>query len=142
MQLTQHTDYSLRVLIFLALQKEGERVTIDDITKRFNIVKNHLIKVVHKLSKHGYIKTVRGNKGGICLAKPARQINISDIVKTMEANTEIVHCQKPFCPLNKECELKEILDEAQAAFFTTLEKYTLADVSQQPNNIIRLLTLV
>ena len=142
MQLTHHTDYSLRVLIFLALQEEGELVTIDDISKRFSIVKNHLTKVVHKLSKHGYVKTVRGKNGGVCLAKPARQINISDIVKTMEANTEVVNCQKPVCPLNKACELKGILDEAQAAFFTTLEKYTLADISQQPNKIIRLLRLV
>ncbi len=141
MQLTHHTDFSLRVLIFLSLQDKNTLVTINEIANHFNILKNHLTKVVNNLSRHGYINTVRGKNGGIRLAKSADSINLGEIVQTMETNTEVVNCQKPACPLNNHCELKNILNEAQAAFFQTLEKYTLADIIQQPATIINLLNL-
>lgn len=139
MQLTRHTDFSLRVLIFLSLQEKNTLVTINEIAKHFRIVKNHLTKVVHQLALQGYIKTVRGKNGGICLAFPPNEINLGIIVKTMENNTEVINCQKPVCPLNNYCELKGILNEAQNSFFTTLEKYTLADISNQPHKIKKLL---
>ncbi len=139
MQLTHHTDFSLRVLVFLAVQKQDALVTISDIANDFNIAKNHLTKVVHKLSKCGYVNTVRGKNGGLCLAKAPAELNVGDIVKTMEANIEVVNCNKPVCPLSNACELKGILNEAQSAFFATLEKYTLADIVQQPDKILNLL---
>jgi len=141
MQLTHHTDFSLRVLIFLSLQDKGSLVTINDIASHFNIRKNHLTKVVHNLAINGYVKTVRGKNGGIYLAKIAEKVNLGEIVQVMETNIEVVNCQKPICPLSGHCELKGILNEAQAAFFSTLGKYTLADIVQQPNKIIELLSM-
>ena len=139
MQLTKHTDFSLRVLIFLSLQDNNSLVTIDDVAKHFNILKNHLTKVVHQLAKQGYIKTIRGKNGGICLAHSPDKMNLGKIIKTMEKNIEVVNCKKPACPLNNHCELKGILNEAQHAFFTTLEKYNLSDISQRPQKIRNLL---
>lgn len=141
MQLTQQTDFSLRVLIFLALQDDGALVRTDDVAAHFYILKNHLTKVVHKLAKRGYIKTVRGKHGGICLAKSAKLMNLREIVLAMENNTEVVNCQKPACPIINHCELKGILNEAQNAFYSTLEKYNLADISQHTNEIKVLLKL-
>jgi len=141
MQLTQYTDFSLRVLIFLSLQKKDSLVTINEVAEHFKILKNHLTKVVHNLSKQGYITTVRGKNGGMFLALPPEKINLAEVVLAMENNTEVVNCHKPVCPLNNHCELKNILDEAQAAFFSTLNKYSLADVIQQPRTILNLLNL-
>ena len=62
MQLTQYTDFSLRLLIFLSLQEDNTLVTIDDVARHFHILKNHLTKIVNKLAQHGYVKTVRGNR--------------------------------------------------------------------------------
>jgi len=140
MQLTKHTDFSLRVLIFLSLQEDNSLVTIDDIAEHFNILKNHLTKIVHKLSKYGYVKTVRGKNGGICLARSPDQMNLGAIIKEMETNTEIVNCEKPACPLHMNCVLKGVLNEAQLAFFTTLEQYTLADISKPQQKIKNLLS--
>lgn len=139
MQLTRHTDFSLRVLMFLALQDDDSLVTINDIAVHFNIFKNHLAKVVHRLAKQGYIKTVRGKNGGIRLAQSPDTMNLGKIIQAMESNIEIINCQKPACPLVRRCELKIILNEAQQAFFTTLGKYTLADITQQPKIIKNLL---
>lgn len=139
MQLTRHTDFSLRVLIFLSLQEKDTLVTIDDIASHFNIARNHLTKIVHRLGRYGYVKTVRGKNGGICLASSPDKINLGKIVKDTEANTEVVNCQEPVCPLNSYCTLKRVLNEAQQAFFSTLEQYTLADISKQPQKIKTLL---
>ena len=140
MQLTHYTDFSLRVLIYLALQQKGSLVTIDDVAQHFKIFKNHLTKIVHHLAQQGYVKTVRGKYGGICLAQSADRINIGKIIQTMENNIEIVNCDQPACPLNNQCELKCILNEAQNAFFSTLEKYTLADITKHPQQIKNLLS--
>lgn len=141
MQLTQYTDFSLRLLIFLSLQEDNTLVTIDDVARHFHILKNHLTKIVNKLAQHGYVKTVRGKNGGICLAKTPEQINLSDIVKAMENTIEVVNCQKPACPLLGYCELKSILNEAQDAFFSKLTQYTLADISNKPKKLKNLLSL-
>ena len=60
MQLKLYTDYSLRVLIYLAAKPEDKVATITDIAKAFGMSRNHLVKVVHNLSLLGYIITTRG----------------------------------------------------------------------------------
>ena len=95
---------------------------------------------MHHLAQQGYVKTVRGKYGGICLAQSADRISIGKIIQAMENSTEIVNCDQPACPLNNQCELKCILNEAQNAFFSTLEKYTLADITKHPQQIKNLLS--
>jgi len=142
MQLTRHTDYSLRVLMFLSLQKNNSLATIGDVARNFNIPKNNLSKVVQQLAKLGYVKTVRGKNGGICLAQSPDAMNLSTIIQSVENNIEVINCQKPACPLISQCALKGALNEAQHAFFGTLEKYSLADISRQSEKIKNLLNWV
>lgn len=139
MQLTHYTDYSLRVLIYLTLQEDDRLVTINEIAEHFSIARNHLIKVVQRLGQLGYVQTVRGKGGGIRLGKPPKAIGIGAVVRDMEANLEIIDCGKPPCPLAGNCDLKGILDEASQAFFAVLNRYTLADLQQQPQQIQQLL---
>ena len=131
MQITRHTDYALRLLIFLSLQEKNSLVTIDNAASQLNITKNHLAKVVQNLAQHGYVVTVRGNQGGFCLAKQSDEIILGHVVRAMEMNLEIVDCQKPACPLVGCCDLKGILDDARDAFLSTLDKYNLADITKQ-----------
>jgi len=142
MKLTHHTDYSLRVLMFLSVQTNNSLITIENISSHFDIPRNHLTKIVHQLAKQGYVKTVRGKNGGICLAQSPDTMNLGDIIHTMENNIEVVNCQKPACPLISQCALKGVLNEAQHAFFSTLQKYNLADITQQPEKIKNLLNWV
>lgn len=135
MQLTRHTDYALRVLIFLALQPENKLVTMADIERHFAIPHNHLIKIVQRLGKKGYAHTVRGKGGGLRLGRDATMIRLGEVVLDMESTLELVNCDKPVCPLCGNCNLKFIIDEARHAFVNVLNRYTLADISANPENI-------
>lgn len=142
MQLTQFTDYSLRVLIYIALL-DGERCTISDIADSYNISQNHLMKVVHRLSQLDILKTIRGKKGGLQLNVDPELINLGELVKKIEPNFFIVECFDKVngkCTISAVCRLKHILYEAKNSFFQILEQYTLNDVIQnreQLNQILR-----
>lgn len=132
MQLTRHTDYALRVLIFLALQPEQKLVTMADIEQRFAIPRNHLIKIVQRLGRLGYAHTVRGNGGGLRLGRASTAIAVGEVVRDMESTLEIIDCSKPACPLRGDCRLKGMLNEARQAFIDTLNRYTIADAVANP----------
>ncbi len=141
MQLTRYTDYSLRVLIFVALREEGDQATINEICDHFGMPRNHLIKVVQHLGQLGYLRTQRGKGGGLRLGKPAQEIVIGEVVSAMEPNLEIVDCTSPDCPLNGGCRLRSVLDEALGAFLDVLSRYTLADLITQPAHLRTLLDM-
>ena len=88
MKLTAFTDYSLRVLIYLAAEPE-RRATIAEISAAFDIKENHLTKVVHHLGKRGWVETVRGKGGGLMLARPARDIGIGRVVRDTEGAADL-----------------------------------------------------
>ena len=69
MRFTRYTDYALRVLMYLGLKAPGELATIKEIGERYDISRNHLMKVVHRLGQEGYVETLRGRQGGLRLAR-------------------------------------------------------------------------
>ena len=130
MQLTLYTDYSLRVLLYLGLNPK-RMSTITDIAGSYGISRNHLVKVVHNLALQGFINTTRGRGGGITLARPPAEINVGDVVRHTEMNFHLVECfdkERNTCPITAACFLKRALYEAQQAFVTVLDRYTLAEV--------------
>ncbi len=129
MRLTKYTDYSLRVLIYVALH--GERLcTIREIAQSYKISKNHLMKVVHELNISGYLETVRGKNGGIRLGKPADRINIGELIRSTEQDMALVECFSADnrCVITPACRLKHVLAEALDAFCNVLNQYNLEDL--------------
>lgn len=140
MQLTQFTDYSLRALIFIALKKTS--CTIKEIAEAYDISENHLVKIVHNLSKLGLIKTTRGKHGGILMAQVPATINLGELVALLEPHFDLVPCfnkEKANCCIAPACRLKGILHEAERAFRTVLDQYTLADILMNGSALGRLL---
>jgi len=136
MQLTQYTDYSLRVLIYLSQKLEVELATIAEIAEFYDISRNHLVKVVHNLAIYGFIQTTRGKNGGLRLARPADKIGLGDVVRKTEPNMDIAECfgkENRACLISPVCSLKSILSNASANFMQTLDGFTVADAlnSQQ-----------
>lgn len=129
MQLTQYTDYSYRVLIFLA-QKPAGLSTVTEIAEFHGISRNHLVKVIHNLSSKGFITTTRGRNGGMTLSRPPADINLGDVARQTEPNFSIAECfdaANNRCVITPNCALKHMLNQARSAFLDTLSKYTLAD---------------
>ena len=141
MQLTRYTDYSLRVLMYLALniERSGEPVTASEIARRFSISLNHLSKIIHQLGLQGYIVTMRGRGGGIRLGKPPEQIIIGELVRLTEPTLQPVNCHEPPCPIAASCRLRNVLAKAQTAFLDVLDSYSLADMTRQPDTLKTLL---
>ncbi len=128
MRLTNFTDYSLRVLIYLGFSGPG-LVPIADIARAYQINKSHLTKVAHNLSQLGYIEAVRGRRGGLRLAKAPAEINLREVVQQTEDNFVLVECfANDLCKLTGACALARATQEALAAFFVVLGRFTLADL--------------
>lgn len=129
MQLTFYSDYSFRVLFYLA-NMDKQTATITEISNFYDISKNHLVKVVHRLAQQGFIVSLRGKGGGIRLTKKPSEIKISDVVQETEPNFTLVECfnaKTNQCVITNACRLRGIMNEALMAFFRVLENYTLAD---------------
>lgn len=132
MKLTAFTDYSLRVLIYLATEPD-RRATVGEICSAFDIKANHLTKVVHHLARCGWVATVRGKGGGLVLAMPAEQISIGRVVRDTEGQAMPAECfgeATSRCAIAPSCRLKGVLAEAVDAFFAVLDRYTLADITR------------
>jgi Rrf2 family nitric oxide-sensitive transcriptional repressor len=142
MRLTLHTDYSLRVLIHVAVA-DGRLITINDIAKTFDISKQHLMKVVNNLGQKGYLDTVRGRGGGIRLRRPPHDVNIGQVVRETEETLDVVGCleRRGYCPIQRVCELRGVLNEATQAFLAILDGYTLADLIKPRRALSSLLLL-
>lgn len=146
MHITRYTDYSLRVLLYVALKGE-ERSTISEIAGRYNISRNHLMKVVQELNRKGYLQAIRGKHGGLLLKRRAEDINIGALVRDTEQDLALVECfgDNNQCIITPACRIKTMLAEALNAFFEVLDGYTLADMlgpdPRMRSELIRLLQL-
>ena len=142
MRLTRYTDYSLRVLIYLAVDPE-RRATIDEIARSYDISKAHVMKVVHELGRRGWVETVRGRGGGLELGRSPDEIAIGEVVRSTEENLALAECFDPAtsaCAIESACGLRTVLDEALGAFFAVLDGYTLADlVTRRKKPLLELL---
>lgn len=138
MKLTKHTDYGLRVLMYLALKPE-ETHTIPEISKRFDISRNHLMKVVNRLANEGYIVSRRGRGGGLQLAKPSKSIRIGDVVQSMEPSLQLADCSpEGGCKFIPDCRLRVAFGEATQALIQTLDNYSLYDLVSEPKQLLKL----
>jgi Rrf2 family nitric oxide-sensitive transcriptional repressor len=137
MRLTVYTDYSLRLLMYLAVRPE-RLATIQEVATAYKISSNHLMKVAHQLGVAGYIDTVRGRSGGMRLGRQADTIGLGEVIRHTEPDMHVVPCFDPenvSCPLRRACRLKNALDRARLAFLAVLDEYTLADLVAPPGPI-------
>lgn len=130
MRLTVHTDYALRMLMHLAVN-EGRLVTIAEVAERYDVSKNHLMKVAQALTHLGAVASVRGRNGGLSLARAPQDITVGEIVRALECDSALVECfpnGAGECLITPSCKLKGVLARAQEAFFAVLDEYSVHDL--------------
>lgn len=141
MELSRFTDYSLRVLIYAAA-RAPEKITLAELEKAHRISRHHLVKIVHRLGKLGFLSNKRGRKGGIVLGRNAEQVSVGDVVRRTESHLDLVECFSPksnTCRLFPSCRLMGALIEARDAFLGVLDSYTLAEITSNKRPILNLL---
>ncbi len=133
MHITQHTDYALRVLIYIGTNPD-RLVTIAEIAERFDVSRSHLMKVVNQLVREGFVEGLRGKGGGLRLARAPAAIGVGEVVRRMERGLELVECfgEHNACLLNPGCRLKGVLAGALSAFMARLDAVSLADLIGRP----------
>ncbi len=148
MRLTDYTDYSLRVLLYLAVRSEG-LATIQDISDAYGISKNHLMKVVQRLAELGWVETVRGRNGGLRLYEHSSSLTIGEVVRAAENDFALVACFNGAdasgvhreCVIQSQCRLKHVFESARSAFFRELDSFTIRDIAEPASPLMSLLGL-
>lgn len=142
MHLTVFSDYTLRTLIYLAL-RPNTLCTIDDIASAYDISANHLTKVVHQAALAKEVQTVRGQRGGLRLARAPEAINIGAVLRRTEPDMEIAPCfgSAAACAIQPACVLQGAFGDALEAFLSVLDGMTLADLVRPRRRLSRLLRL-
>jgi len=146
MKLTDYTDYSLRVMLYLALRR-GQLATIQEISDAYGVSKNHLMKVVQRLGELGWVETIRGRNGGLRLAPDSLTLSVGDVVRNTENDFALVGCfnddptVRPTCVIEPHCRLKHALLAARAAFLAELDSHTIGELAQPPVELAGLLGL-
>lgn len=131
MRLTQFTDFGLRALMILAGQPRRS-FTTGEIAAHAGVPRNHMVKIVGELGRAGLIRTRRGKGGGFTLARDAAEITLGQVARQLEAGSALVECFRADgggCRLTRGCGLRAHLDRAQEAFFVTLDRIPLAEIS-------------
>lgn len=136
MRLTRYTDYSLRVLMHLALHDE-RRCSIGEISRTYDVSHNHLMKVVNALAHEGFVETLRGRGGGMKLARPAEAITVGEVVRRTEEGFQLADCSG--CALSPACGLTGVLAQGMQAMMTVFDSYRISDLLTDRNAMRRLL---
>lgn len=125
MRLTRFTDYTLRTLMYLAMHPDTY-VTIGEIARAFRISSNHLMKVVQHLAAEGDVVTMRGQHGGLRLARAPDSICLGRVVSSAEPDMDLLsgeeageHCPDP---------IAAVVEQARDVFVATLNRHTVADL--------------
>ena len=140
MRLSLHTDYALRTLMYLAAERK--RSSIQDIASFFGISRDHLAKVVRRLSQEGYIRTVRGVGGGIELAQNSEDINLGELIDRFEGPLHLLDCVAVdgVCLIQPNCKLKDIFSEAERVQREYLGQHALSDLIPPDTKLVELKT--
>lgn len=143
MRLTLQTDYALRVLMHLAVKGEALS-TIAEIAEKYEISRNHLMKVAQNLVQLGFVESVRGRSGGLRLARAAGKISIGDVVRQFETGSALVECFQGgngHCVITPACRLKSVLGKALEAFFQALDPHSVDELVRENTHLKELLKL-
>ena len=130
MRLTKQTGHAIRILSDCAHAGDS-LVKVADVSKRLNITKQNLFKIVHILSRAGFITALRGPTGGVKLYKPASEIRIGDVVRAIEVTQMEVDGDRGTADGRDNGSINSLFDDALTAFVTVLDQHTLSDLVAQ-----------
>ena len=140
MQVTRAGEYAIIGLLYMAKQSPGRTVMIDEISDAERIPKHFLAKIFQPLAKNGFVQSHRGAHGGFSLARASNEINLLQILNSVERDFALQKCvtDDPSCVVAAErlesCVLCGVFAEAQRRVNEVFAGTTLADLVQRANH--------
>ncbi len=130
MRLSTKGRYGVRALVDVALNSDGGPVLLKDIAKRQEISAQYLEHLVAPLIRAGILRSIRGAKGGIALARPPEEIRLSRVIEILEGSVAPVECvdNAAICTRSDECVMRDVWSEIKAAVMGVLDSLTLKDL--------------
>ncbi len=128
MKFRLQTDYALRALTFLAAK--GTPATTDEIANHYAISSAHLGRVIRRLQNMGFMKAVRGRKGGVRLARDAKALTLGEVIAALEDNGQLMDGLKPGQAAGAyTARLAGVLRRGYGMFSQYLSRATFADIA-------------
>lgn len=133
----RQTDYAVRIVLHLACQEEGRRVSIDSMAKERLLPVPFVRRIVSRLAEVGILATHRGVGGGVALARPAGEVTLQDIVEAMEGPSCPSPCSEDpkACPLSASCPVRGVWTEASRVLDTHLRTVRVSDLIGKSNHL-------
>lgn len=132
MRLTSRSEYALLALVYLARNEKEGYIAVHTIGAARDIPPKFLEQILLTLKRAHYVRSLKGQRGGYRLARPARGITLAEVIRLFDgalAPTESV--SKYFyesTPVEKEKRLLQVFKGIRDSISKKLESTTLADV--------------
>lgn len=137
MKISTKGRYALRLMLDLALNNNGEYITIKSIAARQEISEKYLEQIITLLSRAKYVKSTRGAQGGYMLAMNPEEYTVGKILRLTEGSLAPVSCledETNQCARNSECVTLEIWEKLNEAINNVVDNITLADLVVKQKN--------
>lgn len=131
MHLTRQSDYGVRAILYLADLTYGDVVQTREIAASQDIPGKYLPSIIRTLARAGLIRTLRGNQGGVMLARPPEEINLREVIEAIEGPIMLVQCLRgPHqCTHEDNCSFMPVCENLQNMMIGQLEGTTFADLT-------------
>ena len=133
MKLSTRARYGTRALLDLTLHSGEGPVLLRDIAQRQQISPPYLEHLIAPLVAAGIIRSTRGARGGVWLARPPEEIKLSEVIGLLEGSIAPVECvsDPKYCPRSDFCVTRDIWGELKKAMNGVLESTTLRDLVER-----------
>jgi len=130
MKISTKGRYALRVMIDLAINSNGNYISLKDIAARQEISNKYLEQIIAMLNKAGYLETARGNSGGYGLAKQAKEYRIGDILRATEGDLTPIYCltEEGECSRKEDCKTHSFWKGLDKVINEYVDSKTLEDL--------------
>lgn len=133
MKLSTRGQYGTRALLELALHYKEGPIPLKDIAQRQQIPLQYLEHLITPLIAGGLVRSTRGARGGVLLAKSPKEIRLSEVIQLLEGSIAPVECvnNPEVCSRSELCATRDIWDELKKAMDGVLESTTLQDLVER-----------
>ncbi|HSL31205.1 MAG TPA: Rrf2 family transcriptional regulator [Anaerolineales bacterium] len=139
LKINRQTDYAVRVLLALARQSDGARISSSAIQQEMLIPAALMRRIVAQLARAGLLNTFPGREGGLMLPRPASEITLRDVVEAFEGPVLLSECLQvkgeDDCPFQSNCPVRSKWGRVQVAMLREMAAITFESLAQEAPGI-------